>query len=67
MKQTGFVSLVRTQRTIIIFFGRFCLFEKKRVGEREHERGGWTKAEGEADSSLSREPTSGLDPGALRS
>jgi len=45
-----------------VFFLRFYLFER----ERERARGG-AEGKGEADSALSEEPDTGLDPTTLRS
>ena len=45
----------------------FCLRERERVRDGEHEWVGMAEGEGEADSSLSREPYMGLDSRTLRS
>ena len=43
---------------VTAFLKRFYLF----ICEREHECGGWTEGEGQADIPLSREPDVGLNP-----
>ena len=47
---------------------RFFIYSFERVSEREHEEGGGTEEEREADSPLSREPNIGrrVDPRILR-
>ena len=47
---------------MIFFFKDFIYLRAREQGEREHELG-----EGQADSPLSREPNTGLDPRTLRS
>lgn len=51
---------------ILCYIYIFLIFERERACVRA-QAGVGTEGEGEADSPLSREPDTGLDPGTLRS
>ena len=60
-------DILHTIWIICYYFSKKILFERQWEREREKHDWGWEGTEGEADSSLSREPDVGVDPGTLRS